>query len=84
MLRTSKKIIFTGETVIGENVVCTYSATIDAAAPEKTTIGRFKKDEEAYNANRAECRADFAAFEDAVIAAQVELLKSESVTDEQS
>ena len=52
----------------------------------KDELKKMEKDlKEAYNANRAECRADFAAFEDAVIAAQVELLSfEESVTDEQS
>lgn len=74
MLRKSQRITFSGESVIGENVVCAFTATIDAEAPDKMTIGQVHKDKEAYKEHRDECRADFAAFEDAVLAAQAELL----------
>lgn len=72
MLRKSERITFTGESVIGDQVVCAFSASIDVDEPEKMTIGQVQRDKEAYKANREECRADFAAFEDAVLARQAE------------
>lgn len=70
MLKTSKRMILTGESVIDEEVVVAFSASIDCENPEKTpTIGQVKKNPDAYMANRAECRADYAAFEDAVFEA---------------
>ncbi len=76
MLTVKKRITITGESVIDENVVCTFSAVIDAANPEKMIVNQIQKDNEAYKAHRAECRADFAAFEDAAFAAQAEFLKN--------
>lgn len=70
MLRTSGRITLTGESVIEDVVVCAYSASIDLDNPEKMSIGQVQKDKEAYKANRDECRADYAAFEDMVLAVQ--------------
>lgn len=70
MLRTSGRITLTGESVIEDVVVSSYSASIDLDNPEKMSIGQVQKDKEAYKANREECRADFAAFEDMVLAMQ--------------
>lgn len=70
MLRTSGRITLTGESVIEDVVVSAYSASIDLDNPEKMSIGQVQKDKEAYKANRDECRADYAAFEDMVLAAQ--------------
>ena len=78
MLKSSKKINFTGESVIGENVVCIFSASIDSENPEKMSVSQFQKDKEAYREHREECRADYAAFEDAVFAAQAELANLKS------
>lgn len=74
MLRTNGRITLTGESVIEEVAVCVYSASIDMANPEKMTIGQVQKDKDAYKANRNECRADYAAFEDMVLAEQEKLL----------
>lgn len=76
MLRKSTRITISGESVIGENVVCAFSASIDAEAPEKMSIGQVHKDKEAYKEHRDECRADFAAFEDTALAVQAELQKN--------
>lgn len=70
MLRTSGRITLTGESVIEDVVVCAYSASIDLDNPEKMSIGQVQKDKDAYKANREECRADYAAFEDMVLAVQ--------------
>lgn len=75
MLRTKEKLTFAGESVIDDNVVVTFSATIDVDNPEAMAIGQYQKDKEAYKAHRTECRADYAAFEDAVFAAQAALMK---------
>lgn len=74
MLRTNGRITLTGESVIEEVAVCVYSASIDMANPEKMTIGQVQKDKDAYKAHRNECRADYAAFEDMVLAEQEKLL----------
>lgn len=76
MLKSNKRIIINGESVIDEVAVCTFSASIDCENPEKTTIGQTQRDKEAYKKHRAECRADFAAFEDAVFA-EIERLTNE-------
>lgn len=78
MLRTNGRITLTGESVIDDVVVCAYSASIDIDNPEKMTIGQLQKDKEAYRANRTECRADYAAFEDLVLAKQAELVNLDS------
>lgn len=76
MLKSNKRIIITGESIIDEAIVCTFSASIDCENPEAATIGQVQRDKEAYKKHRAECRADFAAFEDAVFA-EVERLTNE-------
>ena len=79
MLITKKKITITGESVIGEDVVCTFTASIDYENPEKMVIGQFQKDKEAYKKHCAECRADYAAFADAAWAVQAEIAKKSKV-----
>lgn len=73
MLKKTEKITVTGESIINDKVVCTFAATIDLAEPEKMSINQFQKDKEAYRANRAACRADYAQFEDHVFALQAEI-----------
>ena len=73
MLKKTEKLTITGESVVGEKVVCTFAATIDMADPEKMSINQFQKDREAYRENREECRADYAQFEDHIFARQAEL-----------
>lgn len=75
MLNKVEKINITGESVIGEKVVCAFSAVIDPEKPENVTINQFQRDKEAYKEHRAECRADFAAFEDYVYERQAKMIK---------
>lgn len=79
MLTAKKKIVLTGESVIGENVVCTFTASIPYDNPDKMVISQFQKDKEAYKKHSAECRADYAAFEDAAWAVQAEIVKKVSI-----
>ena len=76
MLKTTKRISITGESVIDNKVVCAFSATIETEDPTKNSISQFVRDKEAYRAHSAECRADYAAFEDYVWEVQ-DALKAE-------
>lgn len=76
MLKKTEKINITGESIIDEKVVCAFSVVIDPEAPEKMTINQFQRDKEAYKEHRAECRADFAEFEDYAYARQAEIIKA--------
>lgn len=76
MLKKTEKINITGESIIDEKVVCAFSVVIDPEAPEKMTINQFQRDKEAYKEHRAECRADFAEFEDYAYARQAEFIKA--------
>lgn len=76
MLKKAEKINITGESIIDEKVVCAFSVVIDPEAPEKMTINQFQRDKEAYKEHRAECRADFAEFEDYAYARQAEIIKA--------
>lgn len=73
MLKTSEKLNITGESIVGETVVCSYSVLIDKENPEKMIINQIQRDKEAYKENRAICRADFAAFEDLAYSRQSEI-----------
>lgn len=73
MLNKKVRMTLTGESVINDEVVVAFSASINYEEPEKASIGQVKKNEEAYKQNREECRSDFAAFEDSVFAAQAML-----------
>lgn len=83
MLKARKKIAFTGESIIDNKVVCVFTATIESDDPKKMTIGQGQRDKEAYIEHRAECRADYAEFEDAVISEQKKLLEEAQKTDEE-
>jgi hypothetical protein len=76
MLKKREKINITGESVIDENVVCTFSAVIDPEAPENMVVNQFTRDKDAYKAHREVCREDFAEFEDFAYARQAEILKA--------
>ena len=76
MLKKTEKINITGESIIDEKVVCAFSVVIDPETPEKMTINQFQRDKEAYKEHRAECRADFAEFEDYAYARQAEIIKA--------
>lgn len=76
MLQKAEKINITGESVIGDTVVCAFSAVIDMANPEKLSVNNFQRNKEVYVENRATCRADFAEFEDYVYARHAEIVKA--------
>lgn len=78
MLKMAEKINITGESVVGEKVVCAFSVVLDPENPEKIVVNKFLRDSEAYKEHRAECREDFAKFEDYAYARQALLLKPDA------
>lgn len=78
MLVKNEKINITGESVIDEKVVCAFSVVLDPENPEKIVVNQFQRDKEAYKEHRAECRADFAEFEDYAYARQAEIINSKA------
>lgn len=82
MLRKNERITITGESIIDEAVVCTFTALInDLEHPENVSIVQNQKDKELYKENRAVCRADYAEFEDYVYARQEEIIKAMGATN---
>lgn len=73
-LITKDTIQRVGYTVIDGVKVVQYNAVIDATKPQEMRIITSKLNEEMYKNNRAACRADLAAFEDAVYLLQEEYI----------
>lgn len=69
-----------GYTTINGVKVVQYTATIPSDEPQNLRIAITKLDNEMYKANRAICRADYAAFEDAVFELQDKYI-SELITE---
>lgn len=83
MLRMRKSINVTGESVINDVIVESYSASIDSNNLENVQFGSWINDPAMYKANRAEVRADEAEFEDAVYLIQDELIAEANTTEEE-
>lgn len=80
MLKMRQTISVTGESVINDVMVEGYSANIDAE--NNVQFSSWINDPALYKSNRAEVRADEAAFEDAVYALQDELIAEAEATEE--
>ena len=77
MLRMNERLTITGESVVGETVVCTFTALFnDLNQPENASIYQTRNEPEMYKENRAACRADYAEFEDYVYERQAEMVKA--------
>ncbi|WP_275975584.1 hypothetical protein [Tetragenococcus halophilus] len=63
MLTTNKSITLTGNTTIDEERVVYYRAEI---SPNDSRINQSVQNQELYDANKKECRQDFADFTDRV------------------
>lgn len=79
-LITKDTIQRVGYTVIDGVKIVQYNAVIDATKPQEMRIITSKLNEEMYKANRVACRADLAAFEDAVYVLQEEYIAKMNVT----
>lgn len=61
-----------------------YSCTIDSDNPGKMNVSKYYMSEEAkavYKEHRAQCRADYAAFEDAAYAIQDEMIAEKAAQE---
>lgn len=74
MLTTKKSITITGQSVIDGTAAEGYQAVIDSENPEDMKLTSWQTNKNLYKANRAACREDSAAFEDAAYALQDELI----------
>lgn len=65
MLKTTKQITLNGQSVINDQVVVTFNATI----PSETGVGnisRYVQNAELYESNKVQVRKDTLAFQDKV------------------
>lgn len=67
-------INLTGESVVDNTIVAGYNASIDSKNLDSVQFSSWINNPALYKANRATCRADQAAFEDAVYAVQDEMI----------
>ena len=74
MLKTTKKITINGKSIIDNVEVCGYQAQIDESNPTNMSLSDWQINKELYKANRVECRADIAEFEDYAYTIQDELI----------
>lgn len=70
MLETTRTTTITGRSMIGDKEACGFQATIDAENPSNMNFSSWHSNKELYKANRVECRADEAEFEDYCYALQ--------------
>lgn len=82
MLNVKQNITITGQSMIGEKEVCRYQATINSENPKHPNFSSWQVDKDAYKSNRAECRADEAAFEDHCYAIADEMMAEGGSADE--
>lgn len=74
MLETRRTITVTGRSMIDNVEACGFQATIESANPSDMNFNSWQSNRELYKANRTECRADKAEFEDRCYLLQDELL----------
>lgn len=74
MLKTNKATTIKGFSVIEGKNAAGFQAVINSDNPEDMTITNWQMDKALYKANREQCRADQAAFEDAAYALQNEMI----------
>lgn len=74
MLNTTKSITLKGNSIIDGVIVEGYQAVINSANPNDMTISSWQQDKALYKANRVQCRADSAEFEETAYALQDEML----------
>lgn len=78
-----KKITLTGKSVINGVNVEGFQATIDSTNPLNMQLTSWQENKELYKANRVECRADEAEFEDMAYEIQDAMIaESKSSADE--
>lgn len=74
MLKIGKEIVLNGSSMIDGVTAEYYVARINDADPNNMTISSSQQDRNVYKENRATCREDRAAFEDAAYKLQDEMI----------
>ena len=74
MLKTTKKITINGKSIIDNVDVCGYQAQIDVSDPTNMSLSDWQINKQLYKANRVDCRADLAEFEDYAYTIQDKLI----------
>lgn len=76
MIKTTKRIVLHGESLVDGIAVANIRAEVDCEHPERICFDTSQADVELYKANREQAHADFAEFEDMAYALQDEMLAS--------
>lgn len=77
MLSIRKSITLSGESTFDYVTAAGYQAVIDSANPEDMNLSSWQADKAIYKANREQCRADQATFEDQAYALQDEMIAAQ-------
>ncbi len=82
-LTTKKSISVTGTSTIDNIIAARFTASIDSSDPSNMSVTAVQVNKTTYKANRTQCRADQAEFEDYAYSLQDELL-AELETEEET
>lgn len=83
MLRKSENIIINGNSVIDGVEVMGFQATINSENPQAMSMNYWQINAELYKANRTQCRADQAEFEDYAYSVQDKMISEQAETAEE-
>lgn len=81
MLEMRKSVTVTGKSIINGVEAAGFQSTINSGNPEDIVFSSWQTDKSLYKANRVECRADEAAFEDACYELQEEMMSKTETTE---
>lgn len=82
MLTMKKSITLTGNSTIDGVIAEGYQAVIDGENPSEMNISSWQQDKAVYKANRTQCRADKADFEDAAYVVQDAMIAEKAASEE--
>ena len=74
MLMVTRNITISGVSEVDGKEVCRFQATINSENPRHPNFSSWQINKDLYKENRAECRADEAAFEDHCYAVADEMM----------
>lgn len=74
MLKKTEQRTIMGRSVIDDKEVCAFNASINSENPNDINFSSHQINKELYKANRVQCRADEAEFEDYCYSLQEEML----------
>lgn len=74
MLKITKSITLTGNSMINGAIAESYQAVIDSNDPKNMSMNSWQSNRQLYKENRTQCRLDAAEFEDTAYALQDEMI----------